>query len=152
MGTMEDLEEWVWPKVEAWAHVVRTLVKTSKPYPHSEYAGLGISLQIECQYLKSTIPGVGSLMGPIDDALREAFFYATFGGEEVSDNIREILGHSMKHGGLGIPEHQMLTDRAYNISKAAIEVLLGSLFGGTKLNYVAYKGCVHRASDDGWKQ
>ena len=44
LGSREDLEEWVWPKVEAWAHGVRTLVKMTKRYPQSEYSGLGVSL------------------------------------------------------------------------------------------------------------
>ena len=43
-------------------------------------------------------------------------------------------------------------ERAYNTSKAAREVLVGSILGGTNLNYVAHKGCVCRASADGRKQ
>ena len=85
-------------------------------------------------------------MGPIEDSLREAFFPSPFRGEEVRANLREILGHSVKNGGLGILEPQMLTKRAYNTSKSAREVLVGSLLGGNDLNYVAHKGCVHRAS------
>ena len=41
---------------------------------------------------------------------------------------------------------------AYNTSKAAIEVLVGSLLGDTNLNYVAHKGFVCRASANRWKQ
>ena len=51
-------------------------------------------LQIKWQYLQRNVPGVGTIMGPIDIALREAFFPAIFGGEEVSANLIEILGHS----------------------------------------------------------
>ena len=40
----------------------------------------------------------------------------------------------------------------YNTSKASIKVLVGSLLGGTDLNFVAHKGCVRRASADGRKQ
>ena len=149
---MEELEEWVKPKVETWDHGVRTLVKIAKRYPHSAYAGLGMSTQIKWKYLKSTIPGVGSIMGPIEDALREAFFPTFFGGEEVSADLREILGHSVKRGGLGIPDPRLSAECVYNNSKSAIEVLVGSLLGGTKLNYVAHKGCLLRASSDGCKQ
>ena len=46
----------------------------------------------------------------------------------------------------------MLAKRAYNTSKAASEVLVGSLLGGTDLNYVVHKGCICRASSDGRKQ
>ena len=46
LGAREELKEWVQPKVEAWAHGVRTLAKTSNQYPQLAYSGLGMSLQI----------------------------------------------------------------------------------------------------------
>ena len=54
----------------------------------------------------------------------------------------------MKHGGLGIPDPWLLAERAYNTSKAAIEVLVGSLLGGTYLNHVGHTACVRRSSAD----
>ena len=44
------------------------------------------------------------MMVPIEEALREKFFPALFGGEEINADFRKILGHSIKHGGLGIPD------------------------------------------------
>ena len=61
-------------------------------------------MQLWGHYLQRTIPRVGTLMGPIKDTLREKFFPALFGGEEITANFRKILGHSIKHGGLGIPD------------------------------------------------
>ena len=61
-----------------------------------------MSIQLEWMYLQRTVPGVSSLMGHIEDALREAFLSTLFGGEEISADPREILGHSMKRGVLGI--------------------------------------------------
>ena len=69
MGSMEELEEWVRTKVEAWAHEVSILAKIAKRYPQLAYAGLGVSLQPEWQYLQRTIPRVGSLMGSIYDSI-----------------------------------------------------------------------------------
>ena len=91
-------------------------------------------------------------MAPIEDALIEALFSSLFVGEEVSSYLRDILGHSVKCRGLGIPDPRLLAERTYNTSKAASEVLVGSLLGSTDLNYVAHKGCVCRASSDRWKQ
>ena len=65
-------------------------------------------LYIEWQYLQRAFPGVGSLMGILEDSLRESFLPSLFGGEEVSADFREILGHSMKCGSLGIPDPQLL--------------------------------------------
>ena len=72
--------EWVKPQVEAWAHGVRFLGKISRQHPQSAYSGLGVSLQLDWQYLQRTVPGVGTLMGPIEEALRDKLFPALFGG------------------------------------------------------------------------
>ena len=74
MGPRGKLGEQVRPKVEACSHGVHTLDKIAKQYPQLAYAGLGILLQIQWQYLQRTVPGVGSLRGSIENSLREAFF------------------------------------------------------------------------------
>ena len=43
-------------------------------------------------------------MGPIEEDLREKFFPSVFGGEEITADVRKILGHSVKHGGLYVPD------------------------------------------------
>ena len=57
-------------------------------------------------------------MGPIEKALREKLFPALFGGEEINADFRKILGHSVKHVGLCIPDPRLSADIAYNTSKA----------------------------------
>ena len=84
--------------------------------------------------------------------LKRGLFPDLFRGEEFSANLREILGHSMKCGGLVIPDPWLSVERAYNTSKASSAVLVGTLLGGTNLNYVAHKGCICRASADGRNQ
>ena len=44
---MEEWEEWVWPKVKAWSHGVRTLNKIANRHPWSAYVVLGMLLQLE---------------------------------------------------------------------------------------------------------
>ena len=66
--------------MEAWAQWVKVLDKISRQHPQSVYAGLGMSLQLEWKYLQRTVPGVGTLMSPIEEALREKFFTSLFGG------------------------------------------------------------------------
>ena len=75
-----------------------------------------MSLHIEWQYLQGTVPRFGSLMGPIEYAIRDAFLPAIFVGEDVSANLRNIIEYSVKQGGLGIPDPQMSSERAYNNS------------------------------------
>ena len=138
LGPRDQLEAWVKPQVEAWAHGVMVLGKIARRHPQLAYAGLGILLQLEWQYLQRTVPGVGTMTGPIEEALREKFFPALFGGEEINANFRKILGHNVKQGGLGIPEPWLSAESAYNTSKAASTELVDSLLGGSILNGVGH--------------
>ena len=71
LGPQAELEAWVKHQVEAWAHGVMVLAKISRQHPQLAYTGLRMSLQSKCQYLQRTVSGVGTLMGPIEEALRE---------------------------------------------------------------------------------
>ena len=51
-------------------------------------------------------------MGPIEESLREKFFPTIFGGEEIDADFRKILGHGVKHGGLGIPDPRLSAESA----------------------------------------
>ena len=83
LGPQAELEAWVKPQVEAWDHGVNVLAQIARRHPQSAYAGLGMSLQLEWQYLQRTVPGVGTLMGPIEEARREKCFPALFGGRRL---------------------------------------------------------------------
>ena len=85
-------------------------------------------------------------MVPIKDFLREKFFPALFGGEEINANFRKILGHSNNHGGLRILDPRLSADIVYNTSKADSGELVESLLGCSTLNYVGHRACVRGAS------
>ena len=85
-------------------------------------------------------------MGHIEEALRDKFFPTLFGGEEINSDFRKILGHSVKHGGLGIPDPRLSEEITHNTSKAASVELADSLLGGSYLNYVGHMACIRRAS------
>ena len=59
-------------------------------------------MKIDWQYLQRTVLGVITLIGPIEEALREKLFPLLFRGEDINANFRKILVHSVNHGGLGI--------------------------------------------------
>ena len=146
LGSREELEVWVRPQVGTWDRGVCTPAIISKHHPHLAYYGLGMYLQLECQYLQRTVPGVGNLMGPFEEALRETFFLVLFRGEEVNPKFRKILGHIVKSGGLGIPVLLLLEEHAYNSYKASCGKLLDSILVVTNLNYICHRVCVSRSS------
>ena len=112
-----------------------------------------MSLQLKWQYLQRTVPVVSTLMSPIEEDIREKFFPALFRGEDIDVNFHQILGHikknlvhSVKHGGLGIPDPRLSEESAYNTSNAARGKLVESLLVGIALNYVGHRACIRGAS------
>ena len=75
------------PQVEAWDHRVRVLGKIYQRHPQSAYAGLGMSLQLEWQYLQRTVLRVETLMGLIEEALRDKFSPVLFGEKDINANF-----------------------------------------------------------------
>ena len=83
LSPQAELEVWVKPQVEAWAPRVKVLAKIGRRHPQLAYTSLGMSVQSEWQYPQRTVPGVGTLMGPIEEALREKFL-PCYSGEKIS--------------------------------------------------------------------
>ena len=75
--------------MEAWAHGVTVLTKIARQHPQSDYIVLGMSLQSKWQYLQRTVPRVRTLVGPIEEALKEKIFPSLFGGEEIHAEFRK---------------------------------------------------------------
>ena len=74
--------------------------------------------------------------------VRETLLPALFMGGEIDSNFRKILGRSVKHGGLGIPDPRSLAKSAYNTSKASSGGMLGSLLGIISLTYVGHRAYI----------
>ena len=64
-------------------------------------------------------------MGPLSIPKERSYYLTFLGWEEVSADLREILGHRVRHGGVGIPYHWLLAEHAYSTSKAASKLLVG---------------------------
>ena len=140
------MEASVRPQADAWAHGVRILGKISKRHPQSEFYGLGISLQFEWQYLQRTVPIVGIMMVPIEETLRETLVPTLFGGVEVDTDFRKTLGHSVNRGGLGITDPLPSEESVYDTSNSASGELVGTILGGTGLNYEGHRACIRRST------
>ena len=78
-----------------------------------------MSLQLEWQYLQRTVPRVDTLMGTIEESLREKSSPALFWGGKINADFWQILGHSVNNGGLGILDLWLSATSAYNTSKVA---------------------------------
>ena len=89
LGPQEELVVWVKPQVEAWSHGVRFLGKIDRQHPQLSYASLVMLLKLWWQYLQRTVPGVGTIMGPIEEAIREESFSVLFRGGVSTSTSRK---------------------------------------------------------------
>ena len=138
--------------MEAWSPMIHTLAKISKRHPQSDYAGLGVSIQIKWQYLQITVPGIGTMVVSIEEYPRETLSPALCGKKEVGENFHKILGHSVNCDDLGILDPHMELEHAYSTSKVRFGDMVGYLLGGTKLNYVCHSICAHNDSVESNKE
>ena len=79
-------------------------------------------------------------------ALREDFSPALFGGQEVDYELRELLRHGAKRGGIGIKYPSKSAERGHAMSVKACEALIESLLRGADLNCVCHWYCIRKAS------
>ena len=73
-------------------------------------------------------------------------FPRAIGREEIDADFRKIIGHSVKHAGLYIPDHRLSVDSAYRTSKSASGGLVDYILGGSALNHVGHRECVPKSS------
>ena len=52
------------------------------------------------------------MVGPIEVAIREKFISVLFGGEDINADFWKIIGHIVKHDGLGISEPRLSAESA----------------------------------------
>ena len=104
LGPQEELEAWVKPQVEVWSHGVRLLDKNIPTAPPVGLCRLWYVVANQVSVPAKYCPVVGTLMGPIEEALRETFFPALFWGEDIDADFWNILGNIVKHGGLYLPD------------------------------------------------
>ena len=75
-------------------------------------------------------------MDLIKSALRDEFFPALFGGEEVSIDLQALSVHGVKCRGIRIPDPQKEEVQGHETLEASCEALVESFLGSTDLIYV----------------
>ena len=101
-GLLAMCNRWIEPQVEQWVANIGVLAKIASKYPQSAYHSFVTSLQAELQYLCRTTTGVGEHMGPVEDGVRDVMIPAMLQlkPSEVTDDLRTLLSHGVKQGGI----------------------------------------------------
>ena len=103
LGTYSYREQFIYGKVEAWVKQINTLAMIAKIDPHCAYAGYTHGLRHKFTYTMRTIPDIGSLLQPLEEAIRNKLIPALTEQLVLSDDERSLIALPVKLGGLGIP-------------------------------------------------
>ena len=95
-------EEYVRDKVKGWTKDIMDLAKVAKSQPHAAYAAYVHGLSSRWSYLLRTVPEVGDLLQPLEEALHQHFIPALTGHPPCSNIKRDLLALLVRLGGLGI--------------------------------------------------
>jgi len=116
-------------------------------YPQAAHTGLTRSLQGEWQYICRVMEGAEQYLGPLEKAIREVFLPNLLGVDkaDIDDDMRNLISHSVKNGGMAIPNPVEAAPLLYESSVNASSILVESLLTGGNLNQKAHRENVRQA-------
>ena len=98
-------------------------------------------MQAEWQYLCRCLPGIGRHLAPVKAAIKILLIPALLWlpADNVKAELRTLLSHGVKAGGMNLRNPKTGADRLSQASKEASGVLVASLSGGTRLDSVSLR-------------
>ena len=123
LGTRSFVEKFVRDKVAGWVTEVKNLSVMAKTHPQAAYAVFTHGQSSKWIFLMRTIPDIGALFQPLEDAIRQFFLPAITGRQAMSETERELLALPPRLGGLGIPNPTKSASSQFRSSKRITEPL-----------------------------
>ena len=117
VGTTEGAESYVQELLDDWIKQLQELTKIAKSEPQAAYSAFVSGFQHKMTYFIRTIPGLTSILKPLDDYLTEHFIPAITEGHILSEADRKLISLPVRFGGLGIPIYQEVCTREYENSR-----------------------------------
>ena len=102
IGSNEYVKEEVESKVKEWTTNVKCLAKIAETQPHAAFSALTHGMMAKWTYLSRTIPGIGPLLRPLDDAMWSTLLPALTGRPPPSALEHSLFALPARLGGLGI--------------------------------------------------
>ena len=102
IGSWDYVAGQVESKVNEWTSNIQCLATIAMTHPHAAYTALTHGLMSKWTYLSRTIPDIGPLLRPLDDALRSVPFPALTGRPPPSDPECKLFALPARLGGLGL--------------------------------------------------
>jgi len=103
LGSNKYREEFVHDLVDGWVKQIRMLAKIAKIDPHCAYTAYTHGLRHKYTYAMRTIPNIGSMLQPLENAIRNQLIPALTEQMQMSEQERSLIALPVRLGGLGIP-------------------------------------------------
>ena len=118
LGTDYFVKTYVCEKVATWVQEVERLSSIAVSQPQSAFAAFTHGLTSKWTYLIRTIPDIGNLLQPLEDAIRLHFLPKLTGQNPFNDTVRDLMALPTRLGGLGItnPVDQASTQHRTSIA------------------------------------
>jgi hypothetical protein len=116
VGSEDHKERYVSDKVSEWVKDVEELARIGKDEPQAAYSCFTKAVSQRWTYVQRTIPDIGHLFEPLEDAIRSSLIPAIV-GRKIKDVDRDIFALPVRFGGLNIVNPVESADREYRASR-----------------------------------
>ena len=110
IGTEEFKKKYMEEKVNEWVKEVEVLADIAKTEPHAAYSAYTHGLQHRWSFVMRTIPGISTLLRPLENSIRNVFLPALLRSHALRDDERALLVLPPRLGGMGITSPEKLAD------------------------------------------
>ena len=119
IGSKEFHEEYSKEKIDKWCNEIKQLAKFAKTQPQAAYAAFIHGEVHRFSYFLRTIPSMGDLLQPLDEAIENHLLPAIMGTNNITQPERNLYSLPIRLGGLGIP---ILTDTAEQEFSTSVQI------------------------------
>ena len=102
VGSVDIRDEFVSGKVQEWCKEIVLLSEVALSQPHAAFAAYVNGQASKWSYISRTIPGIGHLLQPLEQVIREKFIPAVTGCPSCFEVESSLLALPARLGGLGL--------------------------------------------------
>lgn len=115
LGSKDSAQDMLRREDKKWSESIKELANIAKIQPYAAYAAFVHGIRNQWSYLMRTMPDLGDLLHPLEEATARDFIPALV-GKEVADEVRELLALPARLGGLDISIPTQKTGDEYDSS------------------------------------
>ena len=113
IGTSEFVHSYVESKVAMWMKELDYLATFAVSQPHAAHSAFTHGFSNKWSYLSRTIPGIGSLLQPLESSIRSSLIPALTGQPPPNDGLRDLFALPARLGGLALSNPVSSADDEY---------------------------------------